>query len=274
MSEFKASSNATGSVNTSTLPSVLVTATASVTSTSTISQENAQDIATKTAQSVAISTAQNDANIITQTIQSSTAEILGRYSYLNISYAVPTDVGSSSTFTGLVFPNNDDFDRNTLILTYEKPVYYLDSLTQPFPPITVIPNATLNGYYSLTYVNNMDGTSTLTGQRITYKYIPYKNVFIYNVTVSTNVVLACNILITKNTKVDDINGNISTVTIINKMAQGISTYTPQGKFDKYAGVELLEKYTPDGKWNYIYNSFDRASISGSSNNIYPAVVKN
>lgn len=273
MSTFSATSKAASSANTSTDPSFLVTSTASATASSSISQENAQREANKIAQQVANSVAQNDANIITQTINATTAEVKGKYSYLNILYAVPTDVGTNSSFTGLIFINNENSPKNSLVLNYEKPVYYINSITQSESPTQVIPNALLKGAYSLTYENNYtNSTSTLTGQRTTYKYIPYSNGYIYNVTVDTNVILECNKLITTNTKVSDINGNISSVQIINKMAQGISTYTPTGSFDKFEGVQLDETYTSDGNWNYIFTNFNNASISGSSNNIYPYTI--
>ena len=268
MSQFSAQGNATSSAHTSTEPRVLVTS--SATATSNTSQQDAQNEANSTAQQVANSVAQNNANIITQTINCSTAEVLGKYAYLNIYYAVPTDVGNGATFTGLVFPNSSDYVKNALVLNYIKPIFYIDSLTPSAPPTIPIPNAVLKGTYNLTYENNYaNNTSVLTGQRTTYKYIPYKNGYIYNATVSVNAVLTCKTIITPNTKVEDINGNISKVTIINKMSVGLSSYTPSGNFDKYNGVQLEESYPPGNKWNYIFTNFNNASIGGSSTNIYP-----
>ena len=56
------------------------------------------------------------------------------------------------------------------------------------------------------------------------------------------------------------------------MAQGVSTYNPNGNFDKFGGVQLEETYSPDGNWNYIFTNFNNAVVSGSSNNIYPYIV--
>ena len=272
MSQFHASANATSSAHTNTSPQLLVTASASATATSNASQNDAQTTATQEAQQVADSTAQNNANIISQTINSITAQIKGAFGYLSILYGVPTEIGAT-TFTGLVFLNNVDSLSNSLVLNYEKPLYYINSLTQTNYPTQIIPGATLKGFYSLTYVNNVDGTCTLTGQRTTYKYIPYLNSYIYNVTVGVNVVLTSRIQITKNTTLAEINGNITKVQIVNKMAQGISTYTPGGNFDKFGGVQLEETYTSNGQWNYIFTNFNNAYIIGSSNNIYPYIVQ-
>jgi len=273
MSQFNATSNADSSANTSTDPSFLVTSSASATATSNVSQQQAQNIANYIAQQVANSVAQNNANIISQTINATTASIKGKYSYLNIIYAVPTDVGSNSTFTGLLFPTNINSKKNSVVINYIKPVYYINSLTPAEPPTQQIPDATFKGNYTLTYENDYaTNTSILTGQRTTYKYIPYINGYIYNVTVGVNVILKCNVAITSDTKVEDINGNISSVQIINKMAQGVSTYTPSGNFDKYGGVQLQEDYSSDGNWNYVNTNFDNAVLAGSSTNIYPKII--
>lgn len=273
MSQFNASSNADSSAKTSTEPSFLVTSSASATATSNVSQQEAQNTANYIAQQIANSVAQNNANIISQTINATTTDVKGKYSYLNITYAVPTDVGKNSTFTGLIFPTNKNAQKNSLVLNYVKPVYYINSLTPIEPPTQKIPDATFKGFYSLTYENDyVNNTSTLSGQRTTYKYIPYTNGYIYNVTVGVNVKIKCNTIITTDTTLADIDGNISSVQIINKMAQGVSTYTPDGNFDKYGGVQLEETYSSDGNWNYITTNFNNAVISGSSNNIYPYVV--
>lgn len=272
MSQFSAIGNANSSAQTSTKPSLLVTSSASATATSNISQQQAQNEANTTAQNVANSVAQNNANIISQTINSITAAIKGQYSYLGIYYAVPTDVGTNSTFTGIIFPNTNE-KQNSIILNYVKPIYYDNSLNPNFVPTQQIPNSILKGFYSLTYENNNNNnTSTLTGQRTTYKYIPYNNGYIYNMVVSVNVILQCNILITPNLSVDDLNGSITSLQVVNKMAQGISVYTPNGNFDKFDGVQLAETYSQNGNWNFLYTNFDNAFISGSSNNIYPYTI--
>ena len=276
MSSFSASASKKGIAETSTDPKYIVTSSASATATSDVSQTDAQTTANTIAEEVAKSVAQNDANIISQTLALSPAGVLGAYSFLNIAYAVQTDISPSTSFTGVIFNTTVGGDKNSLILNYEKPLYYINIFPPTVIPITTIPNATLTGFYSLTYKNNYpsSGFATLTGQRTSYKYIPYSNGYIYNVVVSVNVVITYVGSISTATTYDDFNNNIKNVTIVNKMAQGVSTYTANGTFDKFSGVQLKEAYSPDGKWNYISTNFDKASISGSSNNVtYPYTVE-
>jgi hypothetical protein len=277
MPTFTANSTQTGQAYTNTNPSFLVTSTSAATATSNLSQENAQNVANSTAKQVANSVAQNDANIITQTLNLTTANYKGQFSYLNFYEAVPTDVGSNATFTGvLVNPNQtDNPDTNSLIINYEKDIYYTNTLnpTQP-APTQIISSKGLTGFYNLTYKNNTSGSgSLLNGQRTTYKKLTL-NGYIYNIIVSVSVTINCSQTITSNTKKSDLDDTFTSITINNKMSQGISTYTPSGNFDKYAGVVLTEDYSPDGNWNYLYINFDNASISGSSTNIYPYNIAN
>ena len=269
MSSFSASASKRGIAETSTDPKYIVTSSASATATSDVSQTDAQTTANTIAEEVAKSVAQNDANIISQTLALSPAGVLGAYSFLNIAYAVQTDISPSTSFTGVIFNTTVGGDKNSLILNYEKDVYKLDTISK-------IDGATLKGFYSLTYTNNSNNsnnTATLTGQRTTYKFIPYSNGYTYNVVVSVNVVITYVGSISTATTFDDFNTNITSVTIVNKMAQGVSTYTPNGNFDKFSGVQLEESYTPDNKYNLIFTNFDKASISGSSNNVtYPYTV--
>jgi hypothetical protein len=182
----------------------------------------------------------------------------------SIYYAVPTEIGSEN-FVGLIF-NNSNTNSNSIILNYEKPLYYI-------PSMTVIQNATLRGFYSLKYENTGSG-SILKGQRTTYKYIPY-NGYVYNIVVIVNVELECIKPITDTTTIDDINGNIIGVKIINKSGLDIGVYTPgtRSKYNKYSKVTMKESYSPDNKWNYILTDFSNAEIIGSSNNIYPTYLK-
>ena len=271
MSSFSASASKRGIAETSTDPKYIVTSSASATATSDVSQTDAQTTANTIAEEVAKSVAQNDANIISQTLALSPAGVLGAYSFLNIAYAVQTDISPSTSFTGVIFnPLGPGETTNSLILNYEKDVYKLDRSSK-------IDGATLKGFYSLTYTNNSPSSATLTGQRTTYKFIPYSNGYIYNVVVSVNVIIEYNATIQTTgeykTTFDDFNTNITSVTIVNKMAQGVSTYTPNGNFDKFSGVQLEESYTPDNKYNLIFTNFDKASISGSSSNVnYPYTV--
>ena len=181
----------------------------------------------------------------------------------NIYYAVPTEIGSEN-FVGLIF-NNSNTDSNSIILNYEKPLYYI-------PSMNTIQNATLRGFYSLKYENTGTG-SILKGQRTTYKYIPY-NGYIYNIVVIVNVELECSKPITETTTINDINGNIIGVKIINKSGLDIGVYTPGSlsKYNKYSKVTMKETYSPDNKWNYILTDFSNAEIIGSSNNIYPTYL--
>ena len=274
MSTFSASASKRGIAETSTDPKYVVTSSASATATSDVSQSDAQTTADTIAEEVAKSVAKNDANIISQTLALSPAGVLGAYSYLNIAYKVQTDVGTdaepNTAFTGVIF--NPLGITNSLILNYEKPIYYLDG-TQIVSPTQGA--ATLTGFYSLTYKNDSpsSGVATLTGQRTTYKYIPYRNGYIYNVSVGVNVVLEYKGTISSSTNADDFNKKIRKVKIVNKMAQGVSTYTPSGIFDKFSGVQLEESYSEDNKYNFILTNFDKASIAGSSSNVtYPYTV--
>jgi hypothetical protein len=277
MSSFSATASKKGIAETSTDPKYIVTSSASATATSDVSQSDAQKTADTIAEEVAKSVAGNDANIISQTLALSPAGIIGAYSYLNIEYAVQTDISSSSepntSFTGVIY-NTGAEGKNSLILNYEKLLYNIDIFPPTVIPTTRIQNATLTGFYSLTYKNNSNNTATLTGQRTSYKYIPYSNGYIYNVVVCVNVIIEYKGTISTSTTYEDFNKNITKVTIVNKMAQGVSTYTPNGTFDKFSGVQLKEAYSPDGKWNYISTNFDKASISGSSSNVtYPYTVQ-
>ena len=279
MSSFSASASKKGIAETSTDPKYIVTSSASATATSDVSQTDAQTTANTIAEEVARSVAQNDANIISQTLALSPAGVLGAYSFLNISYAVQTEINLNNIdngFTGVIF-NPLAGESNSLILNYKKFIYYLDGTKIVSP--TQGP-ATLTGFYSLTYQNNFpsSGVATLTGQRTTYKFIPYINGYIYNVVVGVNVIIEYNGNIISSgqnvTTYEDFNSKITSVQIVNKMAQGVSTYTPNGSFDKFSGVQLEESYTPDNKLNIILTNFDKASISGSSSNVtYPYIVK-
>jgi hypothetical protein len=245
-----------------------------------ISQENAQEVANNTSQQVANSVAQNDANIISQTLNLTTSNFKGQFSYLNIYEAVKTDLGNNSSFTGLIVnpvnqltPSGEE--TNSIIINYVKDIYSTNSLSPTqLPPTQILTENGLKGFYSLTFLNDLsNNTSVLTGQRTSYKIFLY-NGYTYNILVNVNVTIQCNILINTTTTVKDINGSFTSIVINNKMAQGVSTYTPSGSFDKYSGVNLTESYSTNGDWNYLYTNFDNASISGSSNNIYPYNVTN
>ena len=135
----------------------------------------------------------------------------------------------------------------------------------------IIPNATLKGFYFLKYENTNDGKSILKGQRTTYKFIPY-NGYVYNLVVIVNVELICSNPITINTKLNDVNGNIEGVKIINKSGIDFGVYTPGtiSKYLKLTNVTMNETYK--NGLNYIFTDFSNAKVSGSSENIYPTII--
>ena len=274
MSLFSATSSASGNAYTNTTPSFLVTSTSTATATSNVSQDNAQDVANNTAQQVANSAAQNDANIVSQTLNLTTANLKGQYSYLNIYDAVETDVGTNSTFTGVLVNYNGG--SNSLLINYEKDIYSTNTLSPTqSPPSQIIAENGLTGFYCLTFKNNeSNNTSVLSGQRTTYKIVPYPNGYTYNIIIFANVTIQCKVKILPNTTTTDLNGQFESITINNKMAQQISSYSPSGTFDKYGGVLLNETYSSDGNWNYLYTNFDNAFLTGQSKNIYPYTVTN
>jgi hypothetical protein len=44
---------------------------------------------------------------------------------------------------------------------------------------------------------------------------------------------------------------------------------PDGRFNKYTNIHMVENYSDDGKWNNIITDFKNATLVGSSNDIYP-----
>ena len=274
MSLFSATSSASGTAYTNTTPSFLVTSTSTATATSNVSQDNAQDVANNTAQQVANSAAQNDANIVSQTLNLTTANFKGQYSYLNIYEAVITDVGTNSTFTGVLVNYNGD--SNSLLINYEKDIYTTNTLSPTqSPPSQIIAENGLKGFYTLTFKNNdLTNTSVLTGQRTSFKILTDPNGYTYNIIVIANVTIQCNVQISTTTTKSDLDGQFASISINNKMAQTISTYSPSGTFDQYGGVVLNETYSPDGNWNYLSINFDNGFLLGQSSNIYPYIVTN
>jgi hypothetical protein len=192
----------------------------------------------------------------------------------NLYYGVKTDV-MADTFTGLVFLNDRTNSSNSIIINYEKDIYEINSLTPQNGTPKKMPESTLKGFYSLKYTNGPtpDSGCTMDGQRTTYKYI-IKDGYIYNIVVIVNVTLYCDKQITSSTTIEDINGHITGVKVINKMSQGIGVYTPptncaSSKYNKYSNVHMVETYDASGEWNFILTDFSKATTTGSSNNIYP-----
>ncbi len=281
MKVFNAKAFATGQSYTATQPEKLVTSSATATASSDVSQEDADSSAKKTAQEVANSVAQNDANIITQMINITTTNVKGKYSNLNIYYAIPTDIGSNSTFTGII-ATPAVFNTSSINLTYLKPIYEINSLSTTQPnPTEIISGAYLKGAYNLTFENFVPpkplppnaptGTkSILTGTRFSYIYIPMSG-NTYNNTVVTNVTIFCNTYITATTTINDINGSFLSIIINNKMAQNVSVYE-SSLFNSFNGVTMNETYASNNNFNYVYLNFENASLAGSSSNIYPYTV--
>lgn len=300
MSSFTATSTASGKAYTNTDPSSLVTSTATATASSNVSQENAQQIADTNAQKVANSVAENNANIITQTLNMTTANLKGYYSYLTIYEAIQTDYNYLATpFSGQVIYSVIDGDKNSIVLNLEKPIYKTNTLNPNQPvPTEVYPNAKITGNYSLTYRNFPDGgayidetypaniqqppantKSVLSGIRTTYKYLPNpSNGVTYNIVVVCNVLIYTSFVISKiedNTANFNAPGGILNIIIINKMSQSISTYSVDGTYMRFDGINMQQTYSPDGQWNYILSDFTNATLAGSSNNvIYPYSLVN
>ena len=189
----------------------------------------------------------------------------------SIFYSVPTEMQANTTesFKGIVFLNKgkDTPNSNSIVLNYEKDLYYTPA--EPVP--TQIPLSTLKGFYSVRYTNSSDdelASSLLVGQRTTYKQISLYG-YIYNIIVSVNVELKLGIRITSDVTAKDINNNISGVKILNKMSEGITVNMPDGRFNKYTNIHMVENYSDDGKWNNIITDFKNATLVGSSNDIYP-----
>jgi len=192
----------------------------------------------------------------------------------SIFYSVPTELQANETqsFKGIVFLNKglDTPNSNSIVLNYEKDFYYT-----PAEPIqTQIPFSTLKGFYSVKYTNSSDdepASSLLVGQRTTYKQISLHR-YIYNIIVSVNVELKLTIRITSDITAKDINDNVGGVKILNKMSEGITVNMPDGRFNKYTNVHMVENYSDNGKWNNIITDFKNATLVGSSNDIYPTML--
>ena len=300
MSTFTASSTASGQAYTNTEPSSLVTSTASATASSNLSQENAQQIADTNAQQVANSVAQNDANIITQTLNLTTANLKGYYSYLTIYEAIQTDYNFIATpFSGQVIYSPGETIKNGIVLNLEKPIYKTNTLNPNQPvPTEIYPNAKITGNYAMTYTNFPNGgayidetypanipqppantKSVLSGIRTTYKYIPNSsNGVTYNIVIVCNVIMYTSFVISKtedNTAQFNAPGGILNIIIVNKMSSSISTYSPDGTYMRFDGINMQQTYSPDGQWNYILSDFTNATLAGSSNNVnYPYSLVN
>lgn len=300
MASFTAASQTIlGSAYTSTTPAYLVTATATATASSNISQEDAQAQANNTAQQIANSQAQNDANIITQTLNISTANVKGEFSFLSFYEAIETDANPYvNPFSGAITPSVEiDVQTNSCVFNIIKPIYTTTTLDPNQIPPTQdkkMLNSNITGSYSLTYKNFPNGgayidptiygskvpqpppntQSVLTGLRTTYKYITINGTN-YNIVIVANVVIYSSILLTKNTTPVDLNSNIINLIIVNKMAQSISTFTvSDNTYRKFEGLNMSETFSPDGNWTYIYSNFTNATLSGSSTNvIYPYSLK-
>jgi hypothetical protein len=300
MSSFSATSTASGKAYTNTDPSSLVTSTATSTASSNVSQENAQQIADTNAQKVANSVAENNANIITQTVNLTTASLKGSYTYLNYYEAVETDYNFVATpFTGQVIYSVIDGDKNSIVLNLEKPVYKTNTLNPNQPvPTEVYPNSKITGNYSLTYRNFPEGgayidetypanipqppantKSVLSGIRTTYKYIQNpSNGVTYNVVIVCNVLIYTSFVVSKtedNVSKFNAPGGILNIIIINKMSQSFSTYSKDGTYMRFDGINLLQTYSDDGQYNYIYSDFTNATLAGISSNVkYPYSLVN
>lgn len=300
MSLFKASATASGNAYTNTEPSKLVTSTASATASSNLSQENAQEIANVNAQAVANSVASNDANIITQTLNLTTANLKGFYNYLTFYEAIQTDYNFEAIpFSGQVIFSQEESIQNGIILNIDKPIYKTNTLNpnQPYPT-EVYPNARIKGTYNLTYKNFPNGgayidqtypvnipppptntQSILSGIRTTYKYIPDQSTgTTYNIVIVCNVIIYTSFVISKtqdNTSLFNTPGGILNIIIVNKMAQSISTYSYDSTYNRFDGINMSQTYSPDGQWNYILSDFTNATLAGTSNNvIYPYPLVN
>jgi hypothetical protein len=300
MSSFNATSTASGKAYTKTDPSSLVTSSATSTASSNLSQDNAQQIADENAQKVADSVAQNNANIITQTLNLTTANLKGFFSYLTIYEAIETDYNFTSTpFSGQVIYSPGETIKNAIVLNLEKPIYKTNTLNPSQPiPTEIYPNAKITGNYSLTYRNFPDGgayidetfpaniqqppantKSVLSGIRTTYKYIPDKsNGTTYNIVIDCNVVMYTSFVISKtedNTAKFNAPGGILNIIIVNKMSSSISTYSSDGTYMRFDGINMQQTYSPDGQWNYILSDFTNATLAGSSNSVtYPYSLVN
>jgi len=295
MSSFSATSTASGKAYTNTDPSSLVTSTATSTASSNVSQENAQQIADTNAQKVANSVAENNANIITQTLNMTTANLKGHYSYLTIYEAIETDYNFIATpFSGQVIYSPGETIKNAIVLNLEKPIYKTNTLNPNQPvPTEVYPNAKISGNYSLTYKNFPDGgayidetypdkikqppsntKSVLSGIRTTYKYLPNpSNGVTYNIAVTCNVVIYTSFVISKtedNTSKFNAPGGILNIIIVNKMSSSISTYSADGTYMRFDGINMQQTFSPNGQYNYILSDFNNATLAGVSNNVtYP-----
>jgi hypothetical protein len=281
MPTYNGQATAKGEAFTNTDPKSLVTSSATATATSTVSQNDADELAKNTAQNVANSVAQNDANIITQMVDITTTNVKGKFSNLNTYYATPTDIGTNSTFTGII-TTPAVFNTSSINITYLKPVYEINSLSTTQPnPTKIIKDAYIKGAYNLTFENFVPpkplppnappGTkSLLTGTRFSYIYIPISSNK-YNNTVVTNVTIFCSIYIDEATTINDLNGSFLNLIINNKMAQNVSVYE-SNLFNSFSGVVMNESYASNNKFNYFYLNFDNASLAGSSANIYPYTV--
>lgn len=296
MSLFTAFSSASGQSHTNTFPSSLVTSTASATATSNISQEDAQNIADKNAQEIANSVAQNDANIITQALNLTTANLKGTYNYLSFYEAIQTDYNFVATpFSGQVIYSEDDVvTTNAIVLTLDKPIFYTNTLNPNQPiPTQMYPNSKITGNYTMAYKNYPNGGAiidssfppnippppsntkcVLNGVRTTYKYIvnPLNNTN-YNIVVTANIIMYTSFVISKtqdNTSQFNAPGGILNIIIVNKMSNSISTYSSNGEYMRFDGINMGQTYSNDGQWNYIYSNFENATLAGSSNNVsYP-----
>ena len=301
MSSFSASSSASGKAYTNTQPSALVTSTATATATSNLSQENAQQIADANAQAVANSVAQNDANIITQTLNLTTSTLKGYYSYLTIFEAIQTDFNYVALpFSGqVIYSPQETGVKNGIVLNVEKPIHKTNTLNPSQPiPTEKYPNAKITGNYALTYVNFPNGgayidetypsniqqpppntKSVLSGIRTTYKYIPNQpNGVTYNIVIVCNVIMYTSFVISKtqdNTALFNEPGGILNIIIVNKMSSSISTYSNDGTYMRFDGINMKQTYSPDGQWNYIESDFTNATLAGSSNQVkYPYALVN
>ena len=223
--------------------------------------------------------AQNDANIITQTLNLTTASLKGQYKNLSLYEGIPSECNNGylplpvpsgyvqylAGITGVII--NPDDTQNSLDVTVKKPIYYITSLdtnqSYPTTPITTGAYLTYQNFYDKNSYNNTDGEelfgsydnikntlfdgkkgSVLQGQRTSYKYTANLNDVDYNIVVVTNVAILFAYPINSTFSADNINinnGGFLQMKILNKMAQSISTYQLSTQpYQRFDGINMSQ----------------------------------